>query len=312
MRIASGRAQDGHDQRATPAAKRTDFSGSPPRSSAPAGRRRAGRGRPTRSLDQHDIPGRELGAQQGARPRRRRARARDSSPRAPPARRRRRGCLPRRARRRRAGRHPTAAARARVASCSARGRRPELGHLPRAPPDPPPAPARPTTSGLERGPHRLGVGVVGVVDDGHAVGAVGDLHPPAAARRRRPTAAAATASSGRPSASAAAAAASALATWCSPSRPQRHRALVPRRRPGEPRRGRVVERDVLGPHVGVGRRPKVATARAGAGRPSPSTSGSSALSTAMPSAGEGLDQLALGRGDRLARCRTRRGGPCRR
>ncbi len=32
--------------------------------------------------------------------------------------------------------------------------------------------------GLDRGAHRVGVGVVGVVDDPHPVGAVGDLHPP--------------------------------------------------------------------------------------------------------------------------------------
>ena len=37
---------------------------------------------------------------------------------------------------------------------------------------------------LERGAHRLGVGVVGVVDDGDAVGALDDLHAPARLRRR--------------------------------------------------------------------------------------------------------------------------------
>ena len=40
---------------------------------------------------------------------------------------------------------------------------------------------------LERGAHRVGVGVVGVVDDDHPVGSLGDLHPPAARRPRPPT-----------------------------------------------------------------------------------------------------------------------------
>ena len=35
---------------------------------------------------------------------------------------------------------------------------------------------------LQRGPHRLRIGVVGVVDDDHAVGALGQLHPPARPR----------------------------------------------------------------------------------------------------------------------------------
>ena len=36
----------------------------------------------------------------------------------------------------------------------------------------------------EGGAHRVGVGVVGVVDEGDAVGALDDLHPPAADRAR--------------------------------------------------------------------------------------------------------------------------------
>ena len=36
--------------------------------------------------------------------------------------------------------------------------------------------------GLQGSAHRLGVGVVGVVDDGDAVGALGDLHAPLARR----------------------------------------------------------------------------------------------------------------------------------
>ena len=80
---------------------------------------------------------------------------------------------------------------------------------------------------LERRAHRVGVGVVGVVDDGDAVGALGDLHPPAAGRAGRPSAAA-TASTVRPSSSATAATARALPTWCSPCRPSRTGGLAPR------------------------------------------------------------------------------------
>ena len=87
----------------------------------------------------------------------------------------------------------------------------------RAPPRSGAPPAHAPRARVERGAHRLGVGVVGVVDDGHAVGALGDLHPPAAARPRRGQSAAATCVERHARARAAtAAAASAFATWCSP------------------------------------------------------------------------------------------------
>ena len=60
------------------------------------------------------------------------------------------------------------------------GRRAELEHLAEHGPGPPPA--RHRRQRRQRGPHRVGVGVVGVVDDGDPVGALDHLHPPPAAR----------------------------------------------------------------------------------------------------------------------------------
>ena len=79
---------------------------------------------------------------------------------------------------------PAAAASRPSRSCSARRVGPELGH--RAEDGDPPL-ARQAGERGQRGPHRLGVGVVGVVDDGDAVGAPG--RPPCASgcAARRPT-----------------------------------------------------------------------------------------------------------------------------
>ena len=122
-------------------------------------------------LHQHDVTGPQLGAQQLERPRRHR-RPRRPAPysgavdgrraRPPPARRRRR--------RSRRGRPRTAS--------------PELGHPAQHGPG---AAAGCPTDGqrLQRRPHRLRVGVVGVVDHGDAVRTVGDLHPPPGRRARR-------------------------------------------------------------------------------------------------------------------------------
>ena len=48
-----------------------------------------------------------------------------------------------------------------------------------------PAACRHMRQRLDRGAHRIGVGVVGVVDDEHPVGALAHFHPPPAARGRR-------------------------------------------------------------------------------------------------------------------------------
>ena len=131
--------------------------------------------------------------------------------------------------------------------------RPELGHLAEHRPGPP-APGH-RGQRPQRGGHRLRVGVVGVVDDEHAVRPLGDLHPPPATAARPRPSAAATAGSGMPSSSATAAAASELPTWCSPctasvtgTRPGRRSPAV---NEGVPR---VVQGHVHGADVG-GRRP---------------------------------------------------------
>ncbi len=147
---------------------------------------------------------------------------------------------------------------------------PELEHLaqhgPRAP-----AAGHPHER-LQSRPHRVGVGVVGVVDDAHAVGAVGDLHAPAAhgpgsAQRRG-------------------------------DRVDGHGELARHRRDGqgvghvvlaeerEPHRRRalgrherergarlVVEGDVVGPHVAVGRPPDEHARARGCARAWPARAG---------------------------------------
>ena len=102
----------------------------------------------------------------------------------------------------------------------------------------------------ERGAHRLGVGVVGVVDDGDAVGAAVDLHPPAAAGRRADSAAA-TSAGVMPAASAAPAADSALATWCSPTTCSATGCSSPAATRVKRAPAGVVEHDVGGADVGV-------------------------------------------------------------
>ena len=155
---------------------------------------------------------------------------------------------------------------------------------------------------LERGPHRLGVGVVGVVDDGDAVGPLGDLHAPAAdrARPRRAASATCATSSVDPAPSTAAATASALATWCSPRSCRRDvgapcGATQRERRPARRRRARTSSARTSA----SGAVPKVDDrARSVRGRACRARSGSSALSTT--SVAGRLDQLALGLGDALA------------
>ena len=74
-----------------------------------------------------------------------------------------------------------------TASCSASDSLAELGHLPEhRPRTAPPCLCGPAHRGecAQGGPHGLGVRVVGVVDDRHAVGPLGDLHPPVRERAR--------------------------------------------------------------------------------------------------------------------------------
>ena len=95
-----------------------------------------------------------------------------------------------------------------------RGLAAQLAHRPEHGPGAPAAAQR--GEGAQGGGHRVGVGVVGVVDDGDAVGAVGHLHPPPGRgrgrreRRRHGLGA-------PPSSPATAAAASALPTWWAPT-----------------------------------------------------------------------------------------------
>ena len=151
---------------------------------------------------------------------------------------------------------------------------------------------------VERGDHGPRRGVVAVVDDRHAT-ETNELDPV----RRRPAGGQARRRSRRrvsPAARPTAAPASAL--WTD-SRPRvgivtgRLPASVRKREahPGGP--GRL---DGLGADVGVGREP-VADAPAAERAPMRRTIGSSALRIAAPSAGQRLEQLALGRLDRLER-----------
>ena len=123
----------------------------------------------------------------------------------------------------------------------------------RAPPDPPAVRPAIAASAASAAAHRLGVGVVGVVDDGDAVGAVG--RPPSAsgsrpgaptARRRRRRAAAPTRQRGGGGRERVGHLVLARAA-CSAHR----RVRSPRRRRMKRGRARVVEAHVRGAHVGV-------------------------------------------------------------
>ena len=104
---------------------------------------------------------------------------------------------------------------------------------------------------LQRGLHRLGVGVVGVVDDDRAVGALADLHPPAAGRARRREARRRRCR-GRP-------------RRRGPSPRRRRRCATGRRRPGEVH-GRTGRRGARGRRTGGrARRGEVAPPRTSAG-----------------------------------------------
>ena len=96
---------------------------------------------------------------------------------------------------------------------------------------------------LQPGPHRVRVGVVGVVDHRHPVGAGADLHPVTATPGRPPASAAATCSTVAPHSSATAAAHSALRHLVVAVHGQRDVdwRLAPRVQ-GEPRPGQLVER----------------------------------------------------------------------
>jgi hypothetical protein len=61
---------------------------------------------------------------------------------------------------------------------ASRASSPELGHVPEHRDGPAGLAAAHDREGLERRPHRLGVGVVGVVDDRDAVRPLDDLHAP--------------------------------------------------------------------------------------------------------------------------------------
>ena len=161
-----------------------------------------------------------------------------------------------------------------------RGTGAQLGHAPED--GDPPLPRHPGQRG-QRGPHRLGVGVVRVVDHGDAVGPPVDLHPPPAARlgsRQR----GGDSAGAMPRARAAPAADSALATWCSPTTRRLTGASPPRRRSSKEARPWSSSVDGGRADVGVGR-PADVTTRARVRGAIPRTRGSSAVSTAVPSAG---------------------------
>ena len=229
-RIRYGREQDRDRQRDTA-----------PRPGRPSpGRRPADRSRPaapavaaaTRSrpaardaLTSTTSPGSQLGA----------AAARAPSSTSGHRARRRRGRSPARADRDAAGRRRAARPAPPTSACAAAAPSPSSAIGPstaqrRARPRPP---VLQRIAQRERGAHRLRVGVVRVVDHGHAVRPLGDLHPPprdaAAPRRARPRPPAAAS----PSSSATAAAASALPTWCAPTQP----AASPEPRPAGRRPG---------------------------------------------------------------------------
>ena len=85
-------------------------------------------------------------------------------------------------RRRRARRRRGATTSAPTSACSASDSSPSSSISPSTAQVRRPSPIR--ASAVERGAHRVGVRVVGVVDDGDAVGPLDDLHPPAADRSR--------------------------------------------------------------------------------------------------------------------------------
>ena len=110
---------------------------------------------------------------------------------------------------------------------------------------------------LERGPHRVGVGVVGVVDDGHPVGAV--VRPPSASgdSGRRRASALGDSSSGMPERERDRGRGRGVGAWCSPtsrSAPSASLGRRAQRERGRPPSSSATSRDA---HVGVGGAPNV-------------------------------------------------------
>ena len=166
---------------------------------------------------------------------------------------------------------------------------------------------------LERGAHRVGVGVVGVVDDDQAVGALvrapsasGDGRPRRGQRRRRPR------PSGSPTASAMARPRprrwrpGGRPSWPSRTGAPARRRTPARRRAGRGRRARRA-RQVTSPRAAEGERRARRCAVAIA-----ATSVVVGVEHRDAVGGQRLDDLALGLRDRLPASRTRRGGRCRR
>ena len=157
------------------------------------------------------------------------------------------------------------------------------------------AAGRAARPGVERGPHRRRVGVVGVVEDDHAGRRAAELHPPgreagvAEAGRPPPRAA-----RRRPGATASAAAAL-VAMWA-PGHGQRDVGAAPRRAGRERWAGVVVQAEPGDGDVGAGVR--AAEGQRGGprcGRPWPGPCGSPALRMATPSAGSASISSALAR-----------------
>ena len=104
---------------------------------------------------------------------------------------------------------------------------------------------------LERGPYRLRVGVVGVVDHGHAVGPLGDLHAPAAARYGCRAAASATSASGTPELQRDGGRGQRVGDHVRAVELQRDLAARPAACPGGTAPGPPSNVSVVGPHVGA-------------------------------------------------------------
>ncbi len=166
---------------------------------------------PARRLDQHHVA-RAEGRAQVAR------RARPCPPdtvdaRPPAAATRRPVSAANAADRQRARRRPARRRQPRPRGGPARRSSPSSSMSPRAATRRPPGRRRPREA-AQGGGHRVGVGVVGVVEDRQAVGALVQLHAPARQRGRGAERGRDGVQVGRPAASATAAAASALATLC--------------------------------------------------------------------------------------------------
>ena len=184
-----------------------------------------------------------------------------------------------------------------------RGRAPRARASRRAPPrcagGPP---AEPATSAMSAARIGLGVGVVGVVDDDHAVGPRratsirrGCAAPRRSALRPSPSEVAGRARARRRRPPRALLARGARRAAAAAPRPLPARVAQPERsgRPGRRARTSVARTSRVG-------EPERDHAGGGAGAPSPRPARSSALSTATPSAGSAPDQLALRARDRLA------------